>query len=77
MRIIENLFNHYGMGATLKECRGIYTHDDGTAVIENTIEAFTLEATDESIKALANDIKKALNQESILVKKETVNTEFI
>ena len=42
-KIVENTFNVFCQyGATIHECRGIYKHENGDRVIENTLEAFPL-----------------------------------
>lgn len=76
-KIVENIFNTYTEGATIRECRGIYKHENGEHVIENTLECFTFEITDDEIKNIVNILKSLLNQESILVRKENVNTMFM
>lgn len=76
-KIVENIFNAYTEGATIRECRGIYKHENGDHVIENTLECFTFEITDEQIKEIVSILKSLLNQESVLVRKEQVNTMFM
>lgn len=76
-KIVENIFNTYTDGATIRECRGIYKHENGEHVIENTLECFTFEINDEKIVEIVTILKKLLNQESILVRKENVNTNFM
>ena len=76
-KIVENIFNTYTDGATIRECRGIYKHDNGDHVIENTLECFTFEIDDQKIMEIVSILKNLLNQESILVRKEEVNTVFM
>ena len=76
-KIVENIFNTYTDGATIRECRGIYKHDNGEHVIENTLECFTFEIDDQKIMEIVSILKNLLNQESILVRKEEVNTVFM
>lgn len=77
-KIVENVFNTFSEnGATIRECRGIYKHEDGTRVIENTLEAFCYNLTDETIVAIVNVLKNTLNQESIMVVKTAENVAFM
>jgi len=76
--IVENIFNTFcEYGATIRECKGIYRHENGEKVIENTLEAFTYDITDETIKAIVKVLKDTLNQESILVVKRKEDIEFM
>ena len=77
-QIVENIFNTFcEYGATIRECKGIYKHENGEKVIENTLEAFTYDLTDETIQAIAKMLKDTLNQESILVSKRDETIDFI
>ena len=65
-------------GATISEAAGIYTHQNGRGVvIEKTIRAELLEAAAGKVKAAIADIKKALNQESILIENTTIKADFV
>lgn len=76
-RIVENVFFDAIGGATITESRGIYRHDDGTRVIENTIRAEVFGADAADIRYVAEYLKKALNQESIAVETAEIVSEFI
>ena len=77
-KIITNVFNTLTDGATIKgNCKGIYKHADGTQVIEETIEAFCFGLEDPQVKQIAEVLKQVLNQESILVVVENVNSMFM
>ena len=65
---------------TVYFAKGVYTHENGQQVQENTIrvEVVTFNDNDynntiQSIK----EVKKALNQESILLEKQTINSYLI
>ena len=75
--IVEDIFYNKIGGATISLARGIYKHDDGTRVLENTIrvECFGADYTD--IVYCAEYLKKAFNQESIAVNKEIVQSVFM
>lgn len=65
--ISEILFRYCSNGFTLQECQGMYKHDDGTVVCENTIKVILLDYNFSMIFELVEDLKHKLNQESIAV----------
>lgn len=77
-RITTNIL---GVDSTIKECKGVYTHEDGTITTENTLEVVLLDfdnaLTDRWIADKANAIKQALNQESIAHQEEDIKSELI
>ena len=65
---------------TVYFAKGVYTHENGQQVQENTIRVEVVAFNDndynntiESIK----EVKKALNQESVLLEKQTINSYLI
>lgn len=64
-------------GATVYNATGIYTHNDGSIVIENTLRVELFEASEADVLKGVELIKIALNQESIIVSNETVESKFI
>lgn len=77
-RITTNIL---GVDSTIKECKGVYTHEDGTITTENTLEVVLLDfdnaLTDRWVTDKANAIKQALNQESIAHQEEDIKSELI
>lgn len=65
-KVVTNLFCAAGLCATILDAQGIYTHDDGTTVIEPSLRVECAGASREQIKIVAAQIKAALNQESIM-----------
>lgn len=63
--------------ATIKECKGIYTHEDGTVVIENSLEVMMLFKTENDIRRMVAELKKILNQESIAVVEADVKSRLM
>ena len=67
--------------ATITECRGIYTHEGGDVVIENTLEIVLLDFNGTMsrawIVAKADAIKVALNQESVALQEEEIKSELL
>lgn len=72
-KIAANIFTKTTGGATISEAVGIYTHDSGEIVTENTLRCEVYGADAETIKRAAEALKVALNQESVLI--ETTETE--
>lgn len=77
-RITTNIL---GVDSTIKECKGVYTHEDGTITTENTLEVVLLDFDNMlDRKWLLNKveaIKIALNQESVAVQTEDINSELL
>lgn len=63
---------------TIQEARGLYTHQDGTQVLENTLIVQIIDFTGSlNVHPVVETLKTALNQESIAVIRETVNSELM
>lgn len=67
---------------TLFECNGVYTHENGVAVIEKSFKiellCFDNEKTfNEKILQVVKDLKIMLNQESIAVSREYIESELL
>ncbi|MGN5455777.1 MAG: hypothetical protein ACI4XN_07290 [Candidatus Kurthia intestinigallinarum] len=79
LRIVSDLVvNTIGYG-TVYTGNGIYTHVNRSIVVEPSIIFFVdgEEEEESKVKTLAWMIKKALNQESIMLEKQNVNMCFI
>ena len=59
------LFKHFPDGFTLQECQGMYRHEDGTVVCENTIKVTLFNYEFVGISNVIEEIKHKLNQESV------------
>ena len=75
-KIASNIFAQTTGGATITEGRGVYTHHDGTVVIEPTLVCTVYGATLEQIKKTADILKCLLNQESIAIEETESNSMF-
>ena len=71
-KVASNIFCQYTGGATISEAVGVYTHDDGTIITETSLRCEIYGAEMSAIMRVANELKTAFNQESILI--ETVET---
>ena len=65
---------------TVYFAKGIYTHENGQQVQENTIRvevvAFNDNDYNNAIQSI-KEVKQALNQESVLLEKQTINSYLI
>lgn len=59
------LFKYFPDGFTLQECQGMYKHDDGTVVCENTVKVTLFNYEFVGISNVIEEIKHKLNQESV------------
>lgn len=75
-RIIERVFvAHDCDGATINGARGIYRHEDGTVVCEETVMVQVFEFGDAiDVKGICEDLKTLLNQEGIAVESTETNS---
>lgn len=72
-KIILNILENNGFdGATVTYSKGIYK-----GIIENTIVIDLFQYTYNQVKKACEDIKIALNQESIAIQEKIANIEFI
>lgn len=76
IKLVTNLCLTYTDGATIFEADGIYKHDDGTVVIEKTLRIELMFIELETVKTIVDTVKRLLNQESVVVQKEVINSEL-
>lgn len=76
-KVAANVFANTTGGATITEGMGVYTHEDGTVVIEPTLVCVIYGSTTENIMKAAEQLKVALNQESIAMEQCESNSKFI
>ena len=63
---------------TIKEgATGYYTHDNGQKVIEKSLEVVKFGGSERQIVNMAKQLKKILNQESIILKTQVSKSDFI
>ena len=78
IKVIYNLLLANGIdGATLYNATGIYKHDNGVVVIENTIRCEIIEPVNNGLNKAIQAIKSALNQESIIKQVENITSDFV
>ncbi len=76
-KVAANLASAMFDGCTISEATGIYKHDDGTIVTENTLRIELLFVTLEQVKPYVAQLKSAFNQESIAVQYESIDSEIL
>ena len=76
-RIIESLNESLIDGYTIYNANGFYTHENGTQVNEKTIVVDIVNEKKEKILKACDSIKKKLNQESILIQEQNIESMFI
>ena len=76
-KIVFNAVKKYYDGATITESRGFYTHDSGVVTFENSLICSILFADDDKTRQLAEDLKTLLNQESIALEIQDINSSLI
>lgn len=75
-KVASNIFAQTTGGATITEGRGVYTHEDGTVIIEPTLVCTIYGGEMRDIKVAADAIKVALNQESVAIEETESNSVF-
>lgn len=78
-KIVENLCASMFDGATIFNACGVYKHDDGAIVVENTLRIEIIEFdTDlmDRMKKFVDTLKHVFNQESIAVSIQEINSEL-
>ena len=76
-KIVLNLVKKYYSGGTIKKATGFYTHESGEVTTESSLELVILFADMDKTQRLAADIKTALNQESIALQVENIESSLI
>lgn len=76
-KIAENILLNTCGGATIYNAMGIYRHDDGSIITENSLRIEIWSCDENNVLRAAQLLKTALNQESIGYTKETVFSDFI
>lgn len=75
--LVENICCEICGGATISQARGVYTHENGEKVIENTLVIVLFGIDLETARRAAIEIKNALNQESVVLECVEVESSFI
>lgn len=75
-RIIDKICLKYVSGYTIQEAQGVWTDENDTFTHENTLVCYFDDVSSEAVYSIADEIIEALNQNSVLIEKNQVVTEF-
>lgn len=71
-KIIQNILIGVGYdGWTITEATGFYKHESGEVVIEKSLQVLICFAEDKKTNEAIKQIKQVLNQESVILEKES------
>ena len=74
--MIDAICYKYLDGYTLQDAVGSWADETGTPTHENTIVCYFDDADEKTVYSIADEIIKALNQNTVLIEKGTVNIDF-
>lgn len=74
--ISEAVRTFFGFG-TITTATGVYTHDDGTPVVETTVVVSVTGVDADTVAHFAKAARDAFNQESVYIESDTVATRYI
>lgn len=75
-KIVSRLITEYADGGTIYSAQGIYKHDDGEIVVENTLRVELIDVVEQALTTIVKMVKTLLNQESVIVQREQIVSEF-
>ena len=75
--VIKILNNNNINGLTMYKVDGVFKHETGEVVFEKSLKVELMEVKKEDVLKSINELKKALNQESILLEEEEKKVNFI
>ena len=76
-KMVENVLLSNGLsGYTIYQGKGLYRHDNGSIVQENTLIIEVLFTDDKTINNIISILKQVLNQESILKQVQKITLSF-
>lgn len=76
IKLLTNMLTDIG-GATIYEATGIYTHENGDIIIENTLRVELIGIEENIILNKIKVLKLLFNQESIIKQTEEINTSIL
>jgi uncharacterized lipoprotein YmbA len=75
-KVVSNIIAKRFDGGTIFEAVGIYKHDDGTIVRENTLRIELLFVTKSEVREFVDTLKEVFNQESVAVDESEITSEL-
>lgn len=76
-KTIKILSNNNINALTMYKTLGVFTHEDGTKTIEKSLKVELLEVKEDDVLNSIKELKKKLNQESIILEIEEKEIYFI
>ena len=74
--IIDKICIKYVDGYTIQDAKGVWADETGKSIHENTVICYFSAADSETIYKIADEIIEELNQNSVLIEKNHVVTDF-
>lgn len=75
-RILAGLLCERFDGATVQFCKGIYKHENGRQVRENSFNIILYYVDLETVRAFASELCRVFNQETVLIDFGPASVEF-
>ncbi len=75
-QIVIDICTEYAGGCTLLDANGYWKDDTGTITSEQTIEVVLEDISEKKVHKIADKVIKKLNQNSILIETNNVQSEF-
>lgn len=76
-KLVQSTLQDYTDGYTIYETKGGYKHTNGTFVSETSLRVELSFIAETQVRVIALAIKKLLNQESIVLETQKLNSELI
>lgn len=76
-KVAMNIIKNYTDGVTIFEARGMYVHDDGTMIEENTLRIELMFVERKEVLSIINSLKQIFNQETIALQEQDITSELI
>lgn len=76
-KIVSKILLKNELDCTISEAMGVYTHDDNSIVIEKSLRVELLFCNKAKILPVIPELKAILNQESIAVQFEKIDSELL
>lgn len=76
-KLCSNLLADTIGAGTISTAQGIYKHENGAIVIENTLRIEIIEAAADMVMNLCDTLKRLFIQESILLQRDTISNMFV
>lgn len=76
-KVAMHIITAHADGGTIFEANGFYKHNDGTITVEKSLKIELVDVTEAAARAIVEQLKAALNQESIIVQRDQITSEMV